>query len=48
MESGIAQNPITNWEAYEQELAKRLGIGQIQLMRYIINRAKRTPKRGFC
>lgn len=44
MESGIAQNPITNWEAYEQELAKRLGLDN-QLMRYIINRAKRTPKR---
>ncbi|MFY7829699.1 MAG: NADP-dependent malic enzyme [Flectobacillus sp.] len=44
MESGIAQSPISNWEAYEQELAKRLGLDN-QLMRYIINRAKRTPKR---
>ncbi|WP_026994387.1 NADP-dependent malic enzyme [Flectobacillus major] len=44
MESGIAQKPIENWEAYEQELAKRLGLDN-QLMRYIINRAKRAPKR---
>ena len=44
MESGIAQSPISNWEAYEHELAKRLGLDN-QLMRYIINRAKRTPKR---
>jgi malate dehydrogenase (oxaloacetate-decarboxylating)(NADP+) len=44
MESGLAQKPITDWDAYELELSKRLGLDN-QLMKYIINRAKRNPKR---
>jgi malate dehydrogenase (oxaloacetate-decarboxylating)(NADP+) len=44
MESGIAQNPIKDWDAYELELSKRLGLDN-QLMKYIVNRAKRSPKR---
>jgi malate dehydrogenase (oxaloacetate-decarboxylating)(NADP+) len=44
MESGLAQNPITDWDAYELELSKRLGLDN-QLMKYIVNRAKRSPKR---
>jgi malate dehydrogenase (oxaloacetate-decarboxylating)(NADP+) len=44
MESGLAQKPITDWEAYELELSKRLGLDN-QLTKYIINRAKRNPKR---
>ncbi|MES2516781.1 MAG: NADP-dependent malic enzyme [Bacteroidota bacterium] len=44
MESGIAQQPITDWDAYELELSKRLGLDN-QLMKYIVNRAKRSPKR---
>lgn len=44
MESGLAQKPILDWDAYELELSKRLGLDN-QLMKYIINRAKRLPKR---
>ena len=44
MESGLAQKPILDWEAYELELSKRLGLDN-QLTKYIINRAKRNPKR---
>ena len=44
MESGLAQKPITDWDAYELELSKRLGLDN-QLTKYIINRAKRNPKR---
>ncbi|PWK28470.1 malate dehydrogenase (oxaloacetate-decarboxylating)(NADP+) [Arcicella aurantiaca] len=44
MESGLAQSPIADWDAYELELSKRLGLDN-QLMKYIVNRAKRSPKR---
>ncbi|MER2998846.1 NADP-dependent malic enzyme [Pontibacter populi] len=44
MESGVAKYPITNWEAYEQELQERIGIDQ-KLMTRITNQAKKDPKR---
>jgi malate dehydrogenase (oxaloacetate-decarboxylating)(NADP+) len=44
MESGVAQHPITDWEAYENELNGRLGIDN-QIMRAIGNKARRDPKR---
>ncbi|MET3129315.1 malate dehydrogenase (oxaloacetate-decarboxylating)(NADP+) [Arcicella rosea] len=44
MEAGLARQPILDWDAYEQELSKRLGLDN-QLMKYIFNRAKRSPKR---
>ena len=44
MEAGLARQPILDWDAYEQELSKRLGLDN-QLMKYIFNRAKRAPKR---
>ncbi|MBX0334191.1 NADP-dependent malic enzyme [Pontibacter sp. HSC-14F20] len=43
MESGVAKHPITNWEAYEQELQERIGIDQ-KLMTRITNQAKKDPK----
>lgn len=43
MESGVARNPITDWEAYEQELKERIGIDQ-KLMTRITNQAKKDPK----
>jgi malate dehydrogenase (oxaloacetate-decarboxylating)(NADP+) len=43
MESGVAKHPITNWEAYEQELQERIGIDQ-KLMSRITNQAKKNPK----
>ena len=44
METGVAQHPITDWEAYAEELNKRLGLDN-QVMRIIGNKARRDPKR---
>lgn len=44
MESGVAKKPITDWEAYEVELNKRLGLDN-QLSRAIGSKARRDPKR---
>jgi malate dehydrogenase (oxaloacetate-decarboxylating)(NADP+) len=44
MDSGMAKNPIANWDAYHDELQKRIGIDQ-KLMSRIIDRAKKDPKR---
>jgi malate dehydrogenase (oxaloacetate-decarboxylating)(NADP+) len=44
MASGMAKNPITDWEAYHHDLQKRIGIDQ-KLMSRIIDRAKKNPKR---
>jgi len=44
MESGVAQQPIGNWDAYANNLNKRLGLDN-QVMRVIGNKARRDPKR---
>jgi malate dehydrogenase (oxaloacetate-decarboxylating)(NADP+) len=44
MESGVAKNQITDWEAYDQQLQKRLGLDQ-KLMNTIIQKAKQNPKK---
>lgn len=44
MKSGVAKHPIENWEAYELQLSKRLGLDNT-LMKVIINKAKTKPKR---
>ncbi|MEZ4838436.1 NADP-dependent malic enzyme [Flavobacterium sp.] len=44
MESGVAQNPISDWEKYEEELAERLGSDN-KMVRLLANRAKTDPKR---
>ncbi|MFY8005643.1 MAG: NADP-dependent malic enzyme [Sediminibacterium sp.] len=44
MDSGVAQKMITDKEAYEVELNKRLGLDN-QLMRVLGNKARRDPKR---
>lgn len=44
MDSGVAQKIITNTEAYQLELNKRLGLDN-QLMRVISNKARKDPKR---
>ncbi|MBU3744693.1 MAG: NADP-dependent malic enzyme, partial [Sediminibacterium sp.] len=44
MDSGVAQKIITNTEAYQLELNKRLGLDN-QLMRVIGNKARKDPKR---
>ncbi len=44
MESGMARLPITDWEGYEGQLARRLGQDN-QISRVILNKAKSSPKR---
>ncbi|MGM9510702.1 NADP-dependent malic enzyme [Larkinella sp. GY13] len=44
MDSGVAKHPITDWDAYEQQLARRLGQDN-QISRVILNKAKSDPKR---
>ncbi len=44
MDSGVAKNPITDWDAYHEILKKRLGLDD-KMMRSITNKAKSAPKR---
>ncbi len=44
IESGVAQHRIIDWEQYENELNKRMGLGN-KLINNIMQRAKRNPKR---
>jgi malate dehydrogenase (oxaloacetate-decarboxylating)(NADP+) len=44
METGVAKFPIQDWDAYELQLSKRLGL-ENTLMKVIINKAKSKPKR---
>lgn len=44
MESGVAKQPITDWDAYGVQLASRLGQDN-QITRVILTKAKRNPKR---
>lgn len=44
MESGVARNPIKDWDAYQDELSKRLGLGS-PIVRQIKSKAKKNPKR---
>jgi malate dehydrogenase (oxaloacetate-decarboxylating)(NADP+) len=44
METGVAKFPITDWDAYELQLSKRLGLDNT-LTKVIITKAKKNPKR---
>jgi malate dehydrogenase (oxaloacetate-decarboxylating)(NADP+) len=44
MDSGVAKNPIKNWDAYEMELKNRLGLDN-KLIRNITEKGQRSPKR---
>lgn len=44
MESGVARAAITDWDAYTEELGRRLG-GEDALLRTLSNRAKSNPKK---
>jgi malate dehydrogenase (oxaloacetate-decarboxylating)(NADP+) len=44
MESGVAQQPITDWELYSQKLNERLGIDN-HLLRLIGAKARKNPKK---
>ncbi|WP_444671187.1 NADP-dependent malic enzyme [Flavobacterium columnare] len=44
IESGVAQQPITDWEKYRNELLDRLGSDN-KMVRMLANRAKTNPKK---
>ena len=44
MESGVALEPIEDWEKYKEELMQRLGSDN-KILRLLYNRAKTAPKR---
>ena len=44
METGVAKHPIKDWDAYQLELNKRIGLDN-QLIRVIGNKAKKDPQR---
>ncbi len=44
MDSGVARKPITDWDAYREELYRRLGADD-NILRWVINKAKQNPKR---
>jgi malate dehydrogenase (oxaloacetate-decarboxylating)(NADP+) len=44
IDSGVAQHPIQDWDAYVTDLNKRLGLDN-QVMRILGSKAKRDPKR---
>jgi malate dehydrogenase (oxaloacetate-decarboxylating)(NADP+) len=43
IDSGVAKEPITDWEVYKDSLAERLGTGS-KLMRMLMTKAKSNPK----
>jgi malate dehydrogenase (oxaloacetate-decarboxylating)(NADP+) len=44
VESGVARQAITDWDAYTEELRSRIGIND-KLLRNLTNKAKSNPKR---
>ena len=44
VDTGVARKKIYNWDAYRNELNNRLG-NENQLIRFITNKAKKSPKR---
>ena len=44
VESGVAKQPIINWEKYEETLYARMG-NDNKILRMLFNRAKTNPKK---
>lgn len=44
IDSGVARKPITNWDAYRDELRKRMGLGD-PVKRFLRTKARMDPKR---
>lgn len=44
MESGVARQPITDWEKYDNELHARLGLDNY-IVRVLYNKARKDPRR---
>lgn len=43
IETGVARNIITDWNAYEEELKERLGLSK-EVVRVMIHKARKNPK----
>ncbi len=44
MDTGVAKNPITDWDAYKVELQERLGFST-EIVRVMVNKAQQNPKK---
>ncbi len=44
VDSGVARNPITDWDKYKQDLALRMGLDK-KIMNQVTQQAKKNPKR---
>lgn len=44
MDSGVARNPITDWDAYEASLKNRMGL-ENKLINYLTVKARKDPKK---
>ena len=44
MDSGVAKNPIKDWDEYKTKLRERMGIDH-SIMRSMFNKAKRSPRK---
>ena len=44
METGVAKQPIKDWNAYEEQLKERLGFSQ-EVVRVMIHKAQKSPKK---
>ena len=45
MEDGVARTPIEDWHAYEEELKERLGFSQEIIIRLMVHKAMKNPKK---
>ena len=44
MDTGVAKNPITDWDAYKVQLQERLGFST-EIVRVMVNKAQQNPKK---
>lgn len=44
METGVAKQPITDWQAYQEELKERLGLSK-EVIRVMIHKAQKKPRK---
>lgn len=44
IDSGVARLPITNWQAYKEELQERLGFST-EIVRVMVHKAQKSPKK---
>jgi len=44
MDTGVAKNPITDWNKYKEQLQERLGFSS-EIMRVMVHKAQKSPRR---